>query len=100
MMSLAACLSCLAFFVKLVEDLLVGAIPDTFQDSVYRMKILFFLPFFAFPIIYIFIVTLITIPIICPLLWQSPSPSLLCFSLRGCGAPRYPQNWCINSLVS
>ena len=48
MMSLAACLSCLAFFVKLVEDILVGAIPDTFQESFYRMKIFIFSLFFCF----------------------------------------------------
>ena len=77
MISLGACLSCLALFTELVEDHEGGAFTDIVQDSVYRMKILFFLSFFAFPIIYIFIVTLITIPIICPLLWQSPSPRSL-----------------------
>ena len=29
----------ISFTVKLVEDLQVGAIPHTFQDSVYRMNI-------------------------------------------------------------
>ena len=85
MMNFADCLSCLAFFMELGEDHVGGAFPDTLEDSVYRMKKIYFLSFF--PVIYIFIVILITMPLICLLLWQSLSTSLLCFYLRGFGAP-------------
>ena len=52
MMTLAACLSSLTFFMELVEYLVGVAFPDTFQNSVYRLT--FFIYTFLFYLIFCF----------------------------------------------
>ena len=74
----------LFIFLELVEDLVGGSFQIHFgeEDSVYRLIFFLFSFIFVSPIIYILIITLLTVPIIDPVISQCSSPQSVS-SLRG-----------------
>lgn len=87
--------------MELVEALVGGAFPDSFwgEYSVYRLNIFlfYFLSFFVSRIIYIVIITLISVPMGGALHSNSVSPKLFCFSLEMVWPRGYPQTMGDNS---